>query len=207
MESSQTDADLWDVMESEVFTLVKRLGLESEIELKALKSKRGRRAKGSEQIIPSQAKPLNPETYGPIYPLLLFEGVHLLNTKFPRPSPYIFHVLPRVKDLGLMSYVLGVSTSFYNQLMSIAWERYGDAAGVLNLMEEMRHAGLHFDQQSQKILRNIAAVYQNADKGEQGPFVKKLMDMPEFEPILLQRLNHWERQIYSSIAHQMQALR
>lgn len=207
MEASQTDADLWDVMENEVFTLVKRLGLESEIELKALKGKRGRKTKGSEQISPSQAKPLNPETYGPIYPTLLFEGVHFLNTKFPRPSPYIFHVLPRVKDLGLMSYVLGVSTSFYNQLMSILWERYGDAAGVLNLMEEMRHAGLHFDQQSQKILRSIAAVYQNAKKGGQGPFLQQLMNMPEFEPILLHRLNHWEKQIYSSIAHQMQALR
>lgn len=202
MEAARTDAELWDVMESDVFTLVKRLGLESELEIKALRGKRGKRVKGNEH-----SSPLNPETYGPIYPMLLFEGVHLLNTKFPRPSPYIFHVLPRVKDLGLMSYVLGVSTSFYNQLMSIVWERYGDATGVLNYMEEMRHAGLFFDQQSQKILRSIAAVYQDAEQGNQGSFVQRLMGMPEFEPILLQRLNHWEKQIYSSIAHQMQALR
>lgn len=208
MTAAQTDTELWDIMESEVFTLVKRLGLESELQLRAPKAKRGRKPKGTQESkTTEQAKLLNPETYGPVYPMLLFEGVHLFNTKFPRPSPYIFHVLPRIKDLGLMSYVLGVSTSFYNQLMSIVWERYGDAAGVLNLMEEMRHAGLYFDQQTQKLLRNIAAVYQNADKGEYGPFVKMLMDMPEFEPILLQRLNHWQKQVSLSIRHQMQATR
>lgn len=202
MQAAKTDAQLWDIMESEVFTLVKRLGLESEVQLKATRGKRGKKPKASEP-----SSPLNPETYGPIYPMLLFEGVHLLNTKFPRPSPYIFHVLPRVKDLGLMSYVLGVSTSFYNQLMNILWERYGDAVGALNTMEEMRHAGLFFDQQSQKIVRSITAVYQDAQSGKQGTFARKLMGMPEYEPLLLQRLHHWEKQIYSSIAHQMQAMR
>lgn len=206
MVASQTDAELWTVMETEVFALVKRLGLESDIELSMPKTKRGKKAQGPEQGSSGQHKPLNPETYGPIYPMLLFEGVHLLNTKFLRPSPYMFHVLPRVKDLGLMSYVLGVSTSFYNQLMAIVWERYGDAAGVLNLMEEMRHAGLYFDQQSQRILRNIAAVYEGADQGDQGPFLKKLMGMPEFEPFLLHRLNHWQKAVTLSIAHQMKAL-
>lgn len=208
MLASETDTQLWDVMENEVFALVKRLGLETELQPKAIKPKRGgKKAKGEEQSNPQQPRLLNPEVYGPIYPMLLFEGLHLLNTKFLRPSPYIFHILPRVKDLGLMSYVLGVSTSFYNHLMSIMWERYGDVAGVLNTMEEMRHAGLYFDQQTQTMLRNIDAVYQKAERGEQGTFLKKLMGMPEFEPILLQRLNHWQNQVTQSIKSQMLALR
>lgn len=143
-----------------------------------------------EQAEPAPQAVLNMEVYGPLYPQLLLESLNKLDSKFARPSPYVAHLLPRVKNQGLVSYVLGVSTSFYNRLMSLMWSRYGDAAGVLALLEEMRHAGLFFDENSRSLVSTIQHAYSQAESRQVGHFKSKLMDMPEYES-LVGRLNHW----------------
>lgn len=195
MDAARTDVELWEVMERELFPLVERLGLmDAEAELQPspkVKPKRGRKPKSSTPEIEPVKSSLDPEVYGPIYPMLLLESLKLFDTKFSRSSPYVFHVLPRVKQLGLLSYVLGVSTTFYNQLITTIWNRYGDAAAVLNLLEEMRHAGLNLDENTKIVLQQIRQVYKNASSGSKGFFMQRLMEMPEYEPILVKRLHHW----------------
>ena len=212
MEAAKTDFELWDIMEKEVFPLVEKLGIAEvpqplpvEQPKPSPKAKRGRKTEKAdvqpeaEAQQPPQAS-LSMEIYGPMYPTLLLDGLRLLDTKFSRSSPLTFSLLPRIKQLGLASYVLGVSTSFYNRLMNVLWRRFGDAAGVLALLEEMRHAGLYFDENTKSIVHGIEAVYSfHAPRGDYGRFPKKLMDMPEYEPIVAMRLSHWSSQINRSI--------
>lgn len=229
MEAAQTDFEVWEIIEKEVFPLVEKLGIaevpqEPQVEapepvVKA-KAKRSRKKKvdvepevevihevqeiqdvPKVQEVPEPPKEtLNMEIYGPIYPMLLLDGLRLLDTKFSRSSPLAFSLLPRIKQLGLASYVLGVSTSFYNRLIAVMWRRYGDAAGVMALLEEMRHAGLYFDENTKSIVHSIEAVFSvHAARGEFGSFPMKLMRMPEYEPIVAMRLSHWSTQINRSI--------
>lgn len=215
MEACKDDFELWSVIEKQVLTLVDRLGI-TEAPLASPSSpvgkpKRGRKKKAQIEEMAQEQKQsaavdaeqsptavLDAEVYGSLYPQLLIESLNLLDNKFARPSPYAVHLLPCVKQLGLLSYVLGVSTSFYNRLMSLLWSRYGDAAGVLNLLEEMGHAGLYFDESSRSLVSTIKHVYAQAGAGKMGHMHAKLMDMPEFEP-LPTRLNYWISRIDRSI--------
>ena len=146
MEKAESDFALWDVIEKEVFTLVEKLGLapsEPATEPKKAKRRKKKTAAAEEESAAAESaansKPrLNMDTYGPIYPMLLLDALHLLDKKFSRPSPLAFSLLPRIKQLGLPSYVLGVSTSFYNKLLSVMWERLGDAGGVMSLLEDRK---------------------------------------------------------------------
>lgn len=221
MELCANDFEVWEVLEKEVFPLVGRLGINeaprnSDFKPQKIK-KRGRKKKsetleaeadvkvadgGQAKTETSQSSgesKLEMEIYGPIYPRLLLDGLNFLGNKFTRPSPYTTHLLARVKQLGLVSYVLGVSTAFYNRLMLILWNRFGDAHGVLRLLEEMRHAGLFFDEDSFSVVSRIQAIYMQAERGERGRFAQEMMGMPEYEPLLAQRLSHWAGTIDASI--------
>ncbi|POS68503.1 hypothetical protein DHEL01_v213103 [Diaporthe helianthi] len=150
---------------------------------------------------------LNMDTYGPIYPMLLLDALHMFDNKFSRPSPLAFSLLPRIKELGLPSYVLGVSTSFYNKLLTVMWERFGDVEGVFALLEEMRHAGLQFDEETKSVLHRIDYVLRSVERGESGHFLKKMIQMPEYELIMETRMSNWVRHIDWSINHRHGALR
>lgn len=228
MELCSNDFEVWEVMEKEVFPLVSRLGINeapANSDFKPQKIKKRGRKKKSETIEaeaeatvadggqaktetskPSGESKLQMEIYGPIYPQLLLDGLNFLGNKFTRPSPYTIHLLTRVKQLGLVSYVLGVSTAFYNRLMLILWNRFGDAHGVLGLLEEMRHAGLFFDEDSFSVVSRIQAMYMQAERGERGRFAQELMGMPEYEPLVAQRLSHWAGTIDASIRERKRGL-
>lgn len=217
MEKAENDFALWDVVEKEVFTLVEKLGLAAkEPEPKTQKTKRRKKKKAAAEedksadaaAAAATSKPrLNMDTYGPVYPMLLLDALHLFEKKFSRPSPLAFNLLPRIKQLGLPSYVLGVSTSFYNKLLSVMWEHFGDATGVMALLEEMRHAGLQFDEETKSVLHQMDRVLRSADRGENGYFLKKMMHMPEYEPLLTRRLSNWNRHIDWNIKQRAGVLR
>lgn len=231
MNQATTDFELWQVVEKEVFPLVMRLGIvepppnpdfkPKETFKKA--AKRGRPRKNAvvevedetvstaeveglaeqtaEQKKQAKAGELAMEIYGPIYPQLLLESLEMLGKKFTRPSPYAFHILPRIKQLGLTSYVLGISTSFYNSLMELMWTRLGDGTGVINLLEEMRHAGVYFDEGTRSVLGKIYNCYTDAERGraEGARFTAVMMRQPEYEPLLATRLSYWATKIDAAI--------
>lgn len=217
MEKAENDFALWDVIEKDVFTLVEKLGLaapqpESKPQQKQKRRRKKKAAAGEEAADPvasvAAAKPvLSMDTYGPIYPMLLLDALHMFDNKFSRPSPLAFSLLPRIKELGLPSYVLGVSTSFYNKLLTVMWDRFGDVPGVFALLEEMRHAGLQFDEETKSVLHRIDYVLRSVERGESGFFAKKLMQMPEYELILKMRMSNWVKHIDWNINHRMGTLR
>lgn len=72
-------------------------------------------------------------------------------------SPYILSLLPTVKRLGPISYVLGASLPLYNELLYIRWIHHRDLHGCADLVAEMLEQGLGTDGLTH-------AVFQDASK-------------------------------------------
>ncbi|KAI1864474.1 uncharacterized protein JN550_008761 [Neoarthrinium moseri] len=211
MSAARTDFDLWDVMEKEVFTYPEKLGLGS-VDASPKPSGRKAGSKASEKAAEPPVEPpaesasgpptekLDLYLYGPLYPSFLLFGLRRLDTAFTKPSPLTLSVLPRIKDLGLESFVLGVSTPFYNELLSIYYRRYGNLSKMMELLEEMRHSGLYFDENTAAVLNKTYSAVNAMGHGKRGTFAQAVMSMPDYERSLRERLRQWHRTVDISIA-------
>ena len=219
--SAASDFELWDILEKEVFTMPARLGIvkapvesgeSDEVEAVLKPKKRGRKPKAKveeeagRESTPEESGDISPSAddsnklslyvHGPLYPAYLLLALRRLDTAFSAPSPFVFSILPRIKELGLESYVLGVSTPFFNELLTIYWNRRGDLAGMLDLLEEMRHCGLYFDKQTASILNKVDAGLNDLTNPERRSGLGgALMQMPEYELSQRQRIRHWHRAV------------
>lgn len=135
MEAAKTDIELWKVLETEVFTLVK-----------SLKDKM--RSK-DDTVFPASV--LLSKNYSH-YCLI---ALRLFRREFPT-SQYALSLLPAIKKLGPVSYVLGASSSLYNELLLLQWTQYTDLDGMADLLEEMRKQGVEVDGDTIKILHAVA---------------------------------------------------
>ncbi|KAI0397908.1 hypothetical protein F5Y17DRAFT_412702 [Xylariaceae sp. FL0594] len=218
IEAAQTDFALWDVLEEEVFTMPVRLGIVKGGEQTANAKARPKTKKpaadrestmeasntedASETSPAPEAgsKALSLYVHGPLYPAYLLLALRRLNAAFHSPSQLVFSLLPRIKELGLESYVLGVSTPFFNELIDIYWTRRGNLSAVLEILEEMRHCGLYFDSRTASILDKIDAALNNLAVGSsRSGFGMALMMMPEYEKVQRDRIRHWHRAVDLSV--------
>ncbi|EHK40195.1 hypothetical protein TRIATDRAFT_252540, partial [Trichoderma atroviride IMI 206040] len=177
MKQCKTDAELWSVMEKEVFSLPEKLHIAQT--KRAAKGKKKARQSNEERVM---------DIHGPLYSRFLSTALDLFNSAFARPSPYIFQILPRIKELGLPSFVLGVSTPFYSKLAEIHWQRFGDANSALDMLEEMNSAGLFANKEANGLLSQLRNHLHACTWGGQGPFVMAMMESSEFGNALIQRI-------------------
>ncbi|KAM7190807.1 hypothetical protein V8F33_009230 [Rhypophila sp. PSN 637] len=198
MRAAKTDFQLWDVLEKEVFSMIERLGISGEPDgtvTGAGKKKRGGKTKDGVDDVEAAGGDgrgkLSMNIYGPLYPSYLLYALRLMDQNFAHPSPMALNLLPRIKELGLMSFVLGVSSPFYNTLARILWYRYGDAKAVLDLLEEMRHVGLFCDGSTQGLVYRIQEYIKDSKNGTHGPFVAEIVDGVDYEFGVKNRLRHW----------------
>lgn len=113
---------------------------------------------------PSLAAPPIPSPPQP-HPLSILQtnyAAHLLlalrRLRLNHPiSPYILSLLPTLKRLGPISYVLGASLPLYNELLYIRWVHHRDLHGCADLVAEMLEQGLGTDGLTH-------AVFQDASK-------------------------------------------
>lgn len=91
-----------------------------------------------------------------LYPALLLLTLRLLTTHYPL-SPYPQNLLPRIRSLGLRSYVLGTSTQLYNTLLAHRWHAYSDLRGMDSILNEMERGGVGFDVETVDILERVRA--------------------------------------------------
>ncbi|KAL3952507.1 hypothetical protein ACCO45_012450 [Purpureocillium lilacinum] len=182
MRDCETDAELWHVMEREVFSLPEKLGI---VQGASVKGKNKRSSAGTSRRKTPKGTQLDDastltaqqqdaqkrimDVHGPLYPHFLSRGLALLDTAFARPSPRAFEILPRVKALGLPSYVLGVSAPFYARLARVHWDRFGDATAALDVLHEMAAAGLYADEAVAELLARIRNHLHGCTWGAQGP--------------------------------------
>jgi len=231
MRAAMTDFELWSVMEKEVFPLIEKLGLgdirddEAGKPTKApSKAKRKRKSKiavvdtDENETEVSEAEVKAPEAelpealktkdgisalalYGPLYPSHLLLGLRLLDRSFAKPSLLTLSVLPKIKSLGLLSHVLGGSTSLYNELIFIHWHQRDDFLGVLSLLSEMEQSGLDWDDQTLNIITKIDATQKATMRGERGDELNALWNLPEFAP---RKFTSWKEKIRQSLAEREQ---
>ena len=216
MRAADTDSELWDIMEKEVFPLIEKLGLE-----KAGKERRAKqhgrksaiatRPSASKIVLPSEqeqtiqlepivhmGQEISPLSfYGPLYPSYLLLGLRLLDRSFAKPSPLTLSILPKIKHLGLISHVLGASTQLYNELLIVHWYRYDDFRGVINLLSEMEESGLNFNNETLDIISDIMRMQRRILNGERGDTLKALWRLPEFAP---GRFVYWHKKIKRMIS-------
>ncbi|EFY86988.1 hypothetical protein J3458_016163 [Metarhizium acridum] len=140
------------------------------------------------------------DVHGPLYPYFINTAMGLFDSAFARPSDYAFQILPRVKELGLPSYVLGVSTPFYTRLARMHWNRFGDASSALDVLQEMNSAGLYADKDVHDLLITIRDHLHGCTWGAQGPFVMGMMEAPPYDGMLTQRLEEMERYVVQSMS-------
>lgn len=197
MRSASSDLKLWAIMESEVFSMIGRLGLNSGLESNATNvsrsgssTKSGRRKMDAtdlqlEALRKATETPVKPaldiNVYGPLYPAYLLLGLRLLNRSFARPSPLVQTILPRIKALGLASHALGGSTALYNELLRIAWQRHDDLPTVFALLQEMESAGLGFNADTRDIIREMISMQSRAQKSEENRTLHNFYSMPTFK--------------------------
>lgn len=176
-------------------------GVEAEAEVETAASNstttEPKRPEGTESSGPSEKMSLY--IHGPLYPAYLLLAIRRLGHSFRITSPLALNMLPRIKEIGLESYVLGVSTPFYNELLEIYWSRYGNLAGMLNLLEEMRHCGLYFDNQTSSILGHVQASLNKLSDRNESSFCRAIMTMPQYESSIRERIRHWHRVVDISI--------
>ncbi|KJZ73395.1 hypothetical protein HIM_07189 [Hirsutella minnesotensis 3608] len=180
MWSCKTDLELWEIMEAEVFSLPEKLGFVQSN--KKTPRKKATQAEAGEASATEQAPDSEDEkkrkiyVHGPLYPHFISYGLKHLGRSFARPSPLAFNVLPRIKELGPSSYVLGVSTPLYGRLARLHWEQRGDAHAALNVLQEMIYVGLQADDYIVDFLVKLRFQLQGCAGGEQGPFVAAVVD-------------------------------
>ncbi|OTA06097.1 hypothetical protein A9Z42_0068620 [Trichoderma parareesei] len=209
MRACKTDAELWSVMEKEVFSLPEKLHIaqarRSGISSRGSKGRKKSKAKAEEtgqsalsevedqeQMTASEVASQDEERvmniHGPLYSRFLTTALDLFDSAFARPSPYIFQILPRIKELGLPSFVLGVSTPFYAKLADIYWRRFGDATSALDMLHEMNSAGLFANAEVNNLISQLRNELHACTWGGQGPFVMAMMESPPYDGALMQKL-------------------
>jgi hypothetical protein len=208
MGQCRTDLDLWQVMEREVFSLPEKLGIT------ATKKKRRKTSeqltKEAEGILTGTKMTTTPlarvassmDVHGPLYPHYLATGINLLDTAFSKSSPLAFNIIPRVKSIGLPSYVLGVSTSLFNKLAEIHWNQFGDLLSTIETLEEMRGVGLWADWDTSDLLMKLRLDLHGCTWGAQGHLVMAMSELPPFNGKLEGRIEALENYVTHSIKEQ-----
>lgn len=195
LQSCTSDVAVWDVLEGEVFSMVERLGIADK------KPPPKRKA-----MTQAPAPRLSMERYGPLFSVYLLAALRHLDRAFASPSPLALNVLPRIQELGMAPYVLGVSTRFYNELLSIYWHRYGDPDAVVRLLRDMERSGLSPDRQTLKIVETVMAAIEGLGAAGGNPFAEVLGSMKEFDTVAFEKLQNHKRRVLVSLEQQVAGL-
>ncbi|MCJ1404079.1 hypothetical protein MMC11_007304 [Xylographa trunciseda] len=103
------------------------------------------------------------------YAPLLFHAMRLLRTRFPA-STYALALIPHIKRLGPVSYVLGASIALYNETLYLQWVYYRDLHACADLVQEMVEQGIGTDNITGKVFKDAERVRRKAKWGTGSDF-------------------------------------
>lgn len=193
--SAKSDKEIWQVLETEVFSLVVRLNEHVRL-LELANSERARkaqRAKADGKDIadaeheegkegnPDQAEspPANPSKPKaiPVNEVLLIlqsnytdyclVALRLFRKRHPT-SLYAQHILSTIRQRGPISYVLGVSADIYNEALFLHWTQFSDLHGLADMIEEMLNQGIEGNGVTIALIKGISDQRRNARQGKKG---------------------------------------
>ena len=207
LERARTDVEIWGVLEGKVFNVVRDLNEKidedkrarrKEMEVEEAKErskrmidteemgkplvKRKRMSKlETEEIIEreiSMALATNELFYilQENYAEYLLRVLRLLRTDYPT-SNYVRYLLPTIKRLGPISYVLGTSPGLYNELLFLHWSEYSDLHGMADLLQEMMDKGIETNSVTMVLLTRLRRLRHYGRIGKMGPVVQHFWHM------------------------------
>jgi len=203
--AATTDVQIWSILEGEIFSLIKQLDAQLKFQEKALKAQEREEKKvakernaGQERTasnaiitrrgkapknIPDEARAPRELPTNTLFSILqsnyadyLLSALRLLRRHHPTSS-YPFYLLPTMKRLGSISYVLGVNTNFYNEILLLKWTQSSDLHGMADLLQEMINQGIEMNEVTFVLIRRLSHKRRYAFHGRFGPIAQKWWDM------------------------------
>ncbi|KAG9294694.1 hypothetical protein G9A89_008173 [Geosiphon pyriformis] len=93
--------------------------------------------------------------FDPQYATLLEQAMYLSRTVFSDPY-MVLSIFEQAKRKGIESYVRGVSTRVYNEVLQTRWEYWRDINGIEQLVKEMKFNGVEFDKDTLDFVQKIS---------------------------------------------------
>lgn len=177
--AANTDVELWNVLETELFSPIQLLDLDQKTaDLRLMASGNPKRAKkkSTEHAMINSHREDHVAIITYIYPIILRTALDHLIQNFPA-STLPFSILPRIKRLGRTSYILGASTPLYNEIIDLTAKNYADFHRIDELLQEFDPAGLEFNEETQKILESIERMGRRGMQGRDGVNQKLIWSM------------------------------
>ena len=204
LDKTNSDLEIWRVLENEVFNLITQLDEHNKIVEKAsngqvLDAAKARKAEAEGKDIadvklekgdltPKETK-LSKLTFTkaiPINNLLIILNrnyaeyclfaLRLFRRNYPTSS-YATHVFATMKGRGPISYVLGASSEIYNEVLFLKWTQHSDLHAVADLMEEMLNQGIEGTEGTVALMKGIAQQRRSEMRNYMGPVVKEWWHM------------------------------
>lgn len=187
MRKATSDVELWNVLEIEVLSVIRRLDLDAPEDS----------AKQTEGVVESDEgeareesnSPSELDIIGPNYPSFLLIAMRQLRVDFPGSTRGLA-LLPAIKSLGRGSFALGASTELYNELLAMTWLIYSDFQGIDDLLQEMENGGIDFDANTLDLLDSIRRNALDVQSGRHGEGAGAVLEMDRFKRGLW-RLQQW----------------
>ena len=110
------------------------------------------------------------------YAEYLLRALRLLRSDHPT-SNYAQYILPTIKRLGPISYVLGTSPGLYNELLFLNWSEYSDLHGMADLLQEMMDKGIETNSVTMVLLTRLRRLRRYGRIGKMGPVVQQFWQM------------------------------
>ncbi|CAG8464429.1 9191_t:CDS:2 [Ambispora leptoticha] len=98
---------------------------------------------------------LGKSKFDPHYSILLEEAITLSRTVFYDPY-MVLSIFEQAKRQGVESYIRGVSTKVYNEVLRTRWDFWRDLYGMEQLINEMRFNGVQFDEDTLDIINTVS---------------------------------------------------
>ena len=191
LESAETDLEVWQVLEKEVFSLVHELNarIEATEKSKKKKNRKGHKSRnysssGTEEALSMAPASLPPTVLLSIlqteYPQYLINTSRLLRESFPS-SPYALNILPAVRRLGPVAHVLGASTALFNETLLLLWNQESYLHAMADLLDEMDKQGVESNEITIKFLKGVGRVRARELKKGNGAWRSMWWGLPNIE--------------------------
>ena len=199
LDKAVSDTGVWRVLEKEIFSRVEDMNreLKEEERLRAVAGKKQRRSKEKRERdktklakdnvthdptpsmnVPSKETPKvsSLEILEANYASHCLKAMRIFRTVHPT-SPFASALIPQMKRLGSISYVLGASTALYNEMLYMRWVHFHDVHGVATLVDEMLDHGIGIDDMTVTILQNGRKYRKMAAQGEFGQLAQGILQL------------------------------
>ena len=186
LKSAKTDRELWDILQREVFDLVRQLDLDGT----SPKAKKSKNSKAN-----SASATTDPKILFTNYPHHLLTALTTLRTHFPA-SPLPLSILPTIKNLGRSSYALGATTALYTQLLRTAWLQQSSYPLLTSLLTDMHNGAIEFSIDTLNLLDQVVKEFEMARSGRLGREIQMVYGMEQFDDGI-KEVRRW-RQIVAS---------